>query len=145
MEAECRRRLEGTHDPETNVVVLTGAGGDLDEIRCLIDQPELFFQSMLDCPKPIIAKSNGHAMGLGATVALLCDICFAANHAKIADPHVLVGFTAGDGGAVIWPQLIGHAGLETSIAYEALSHFTRDHREAVDAMAEKRKPQFTGN
>jgi enoyl-CoA hydratase len=28
---------------------------------------------------------------------------------KIGDPHVSVGFTAGDGGAVIWPQLIGYA------------------------------------
>src|SRR5690606_37965827 len=29
--------------------------------------------------------------------------------AKIGDPHVSVGFVAGDGGAVIWPQLIGYA------------------------------------
>jgi enoyl-CoA hydratase len=26
-----------------------------------------------------------------------------------ADPHVSVGLVAGDGGAVIWPQLIGYA------------------------------------
>jgi enoyl-CoA hydratase len=52
---------------------------------------------------------NGAAIGLGATLALFCDIIFAANHAKIADPHVKVGFVAGDGGAVIWPQLIGYA------------------------------------
>src|SRR5208282_1831146 len=48
-------------------------------------------------------------MGLGATIALFCDLIIAANHAKIADPHVKVGFAAGDGGSVIWPQLIGYA------------------------------------
>ncbi|MBW8755440.1 MAG: enoyl-CoA hydratase/isomerase family protein, partial [Sphingomonadales bacterium] len=30
-------------------------------------------------------------------------------HARIADPHVKVGLSAGDGGAIIWPQLIGYA------------------------------------
>jgi enoyl-CoA hydratase len=57
----------------------------------------------------MIAKLNGPAVGLGATIALLCDVIFAAPTAKIGDPHVKVGFAAGDGGAVIWPHLIGHA------------------------------------
>jgi len=35
--------------------------------------------------------------------------CYAAEDAKIGDPHVKVGLVAGDGGAVIWPQLIGYA------------------------------------
>jgi len=112
-------------DPETSVLVVTGAGrafsagGDIEQMQNAIDRPDEFLQgmvqgkkllfSLLDCPKPVIAKVNGPAMGLGATVALFCDIIIAANHAKIADPHVRVGFTAGDGGAVIWPQLIGYA------------------------------------
>jgi enoyl-CoA hydratase len=112
-------------DAETRVMVLTGegrafsAGGNIDHMQTVIDRPELFLDSMarskalihsiLDCPKPIIAKVNGAAVGLGATIALFCDLIIAANHAKIADPHVKVGYTAGDGGAVIWPQLIGYA------------------------------------
>jgi enoyl-CoA hydratase len=64
--------------------------------------------SLLDCEKPVIAKLNGHATGLGATIALLCDVIFAADTAKIGDPHVSVGLVAGDGGALIWPQLIGY-------------------------------------
>ena len=47
--------------------------------------------------------------GLGATVALMCDIIIAAEEAKIGDPHVNAGLVAGDGGALIWPQLIGFA------------------------------------
>ena len=34
---------------------------------------------------------------------------FASDKAKIGDPHVLMGLSAGDGGAIIWPQLIGYA------------------------------------
>ena len=50
--------------------------------------------SMLELEKPLIAKVNGHASGLGATLALLCDVAFAADNAKIGDPHVAVGFVA---------------------------------------------------
>ncbi|TAK53595.1 MAG: enoyl-CoA hydratase/isomerase family protein [Gammaproteobacteria bacterium] len=112
-------------DEETKVLVITGAGrafsagGDVDYMQSLIDRPELFLEDIargkrllhgiLDCPCPIIAKVNGAAVGLGATIALFCDIVIAANHAKIADPHVKVGLVAGDGGAAIWPQLIGYA------------------------------------
>ena len=63
---------------------------------------------MLECDKPVIARVNGHAVGLGATVALMCDIIIAADTARIGDPHVNAGLVAGDG-ALIWPQLIGFA------------------------------------
>lgn len=112
-------------DPDVHVIVLTGAGrafssgGDIDWMQGMIDKPadfepssregKLIVYSMLECEKPIIAKVNGHATGLGATIALFCDVIFAAETAKIGDTHVKVGFSAGDGGAVIWPQLIGYA------------------------------------
>lgn len=114
-----------SNDPDSDVIVLTGAGrafcsgGDIDWMQKMIDDPRNFEKtaregkqivfSILDCEKPIIAKLNGHATGLGATIALFCDVIFATEKAKIGDPHVSVGFVAGDGGAVIWPQLIGYA------------------------------------
>jgi len=114
-----------SNDPDSDIVVLTGAGrafssgGDIGWMQDMIDQPGGFEQTgreakqivfgLIDCEKPVIAKLNGHATGLGATIALFCDVIFAAEHAKIGDPHVSVGFVAGDGGAVIWPQLIGYA------------------------------------
>jgi enoyl-CoA hydratase len=39
----------------------------------------------------------------------MCDIIFAAEGAKIGDPHVGLGLVAGDGGAAIWAQRIGLA------------------------------------
>jgi len=113
------------NDQDSDIIVLTGAGrafsagGDIDWMQKMIDIPNSFektarearhiIYSLLDCQKPIIAKINGHATGLGATIALFCDVIFASESAKIGDPHVSVGLVAGDGGAVIWPQLIGYA------------------------------------
>jgi enoyl-CoA hydratase len=74
----------------------------------VLEAKEIIF-SLLDCEKPIVAKVNGAAAGLGATLALFCDVIFMAQEAVIVDPHVRVGLVAGDGGAVIWPQLIGYA------------------------------------
>lgn len=112
-------------DPDSNVIVLTGAGrafsagGDLEFMEESQLDPVGFYEvlreartivmTLLDCDKPIICRLNGDAMGLGATIALLCDIIIANETARIGDPHVRAGLVAGDGGALIWPQLIGYA------------------------------------
>ncbi|MDB5857783.1 MAG: enoyl-CoA hydratase [Ramlibacter sp.] len=112
-------------DPDSDIVVLTGngsafcAGGDIEWMQASVDEPEEFERttreskdilfSQLDLEKPLICKLNGHATGLGASLALLCDIVLAAEEARIGDPHVSVGLVAGDGGALIWPQLVGYA------------------------------------
>lgn len=117
-------RFAGT-DEGSDVIVLTGAGrafsagGDLARMEECIADPSQFDReaadakrivfALLDLEKPVIARVNGHAVGLGATLALLCDVIFAADTARIGDPHVRVGLVAGDGGCVIWPQLIGFA------------------------------------
>lgn len=62
---------------------------------------------LLACQKPIISAVNGYAMGLGATVALLCDVVVAGRSAVFADTHVNMAIGAGDGGQVIWPLLMG--------------------------------------
>ena len=64
-------------------------------------------ENMLDVEQPIIGAINGDAVGLGATLALLCDITVVSEKARFADTHVKVGIVAGDGGALIWPLLIG--------------------------------------
>ena len=112
-------------DPDSDVVVLTGngaafcAGGDIDWMQSHVDDPDAFDRmgregkdivfGQLDLEKPLICKLNGHATGLGASLALLSDIVVASDEARIGDPHVSVGLVAGDGGALIWPQLVGYA------------------------------------
>lgn len=112
-------------DRQTAVVVLTGAGrafsagGDLAHTLSLLDDPPMikqefdlarrFVNSLLDVEQPVIARIHGDAVGLGATLALLCDLTVMADSARIGDPHVRVGLVAGDGGAVAWPLLVGYA------------------------------------
>jgi enoyl-CoA hydratase len=161
---------------------------------------------------PIVAAINGPAVGLGASLALLCDVIYMADTATIADPHVRVGIIAGDGGAAIWPLAVGPArakqylltgdpvpaaeaeriglvnrvvpgadlqdealafatrladaaplavqytkqavnklvkdalnvAFDTSTALEIVTFQSEDHREALAALREKRKPDFEG-
>jgi enoyl-CoA hydratase len=214
---------------DIDVVIFTGAGrafcagGNLEWMEETAADPRRFLPiieeikhivlSMLEFPKPLICRMNGDAVGLGATLALGCDIIIASEEARFGDPHVRVGLTAGDGAALILPHLIGHmrakemlligdlisaaegreyglinhvvpaaeldakvsqivtklargaqqairytkavlnsslrataiSQIDVAAAYEALTVMTADHKEALSAMREKRRPQFGGN
>jgi enoyl-CoA hydratase len=111
-------------ETEARAVVLTGrgrafsAGGDFAWFEQLQDLRQLeplrrdarqLVYDLLDVELPIVAALNGHAVGLGASIALLCDVIFMADTATLADPHVRVGIAAGDGGTLIWPLVLGPA------------------------------------
>lgn len=104
-------------------VVITGkgsafcAGGDINwfadmkdgDLDRLFVEARRIIVDMLEVPQPIITAVNGPAIGLGATLALFGDIIYMARGGVIADTHVLAGIAAGDGGAAIWPWLVGMA------------------------------------
>jgi enoyl-CoA hydratase len=109
-------------ESEARAVILTGvgsafsAGGDFDwfgELRTveaahhLRREAKQIIWDLLDVEIPILCALNGPAVGLGASIALLCDMVVMSDAAFIADPHVTVGLVAGDGGAAIWPLLMG--------------------------------------
>lgn len=113
-------------DPHIRVIVLTGAGkrafsagGDVTLMAADLNDPrramwldgmsleKSMLQILLNLRKPLITKINGSAYGLGATLAVLGDISIMAENAKIADTHVNAGLAAGDGGALLWPLLMG--------------------------------------
>jgi enoyl-CoA hydratase len=124
MHAELRRLFEELKDEDAaRAVILTGsgrafsAGGDFDwmagvrpeDLSGMRREGKQIIWNLLDVEVPIVAAVNGPAVGLGATLALLCDVIFMAEEAKLADPHVRVGIVAGDGGAVAWPLAVGPA------------------------------------
>ncbi len=109
-------------DRGARVAVLTGigrafsAGGDFAYIEELSNDADLRRESlthgrmivtgMAQCRLPIVAAVNGPAVGLGCSLVALSDISFIAQSAHLADPHVLVGLVAADGGPVTWPLMI---------------------------------------
>ncbi len=113
-------------DAGIEVVVLTGAGKGFcagadfkqmqdnndsaaydDGFSSLFVDGVAIARNILSVRRPMIAAVNGDAIGLGATIALFCDVVFMADTARIGDPHVAAGLVAGDGGAVLWPLLVG--------------------------------------
>jgi 2-(1,2-epoxy-1,2-dihydrophenyl)acetyl-CoA isomerase len=65
--------------------------------------------SVMDCEKPVIAAVNGTAAGLGAHLALACDLVVVADTAKFIEVFVRRGITPDGGGAYMLPRLIGLA------------------------------------
>ena len=114
-------RVRGNTEVRAVLFASTGkafsAGGDLDEIKrlqadaarraAMCDAGQRIIHALIDLPVPIIVALQGDAMGLGASVALGCDIIVASKTARIADPHVKVGLVAGDGGCLFWPAAMG--------------------------------------
>lgn len=111
-------------EEEARAVLLTGrgrafsAGGDFAWFPQLQDPARMealrrdakqLLWDLLDVEIPMVAAVNGHAMGLGASIALACDVILMADTATIGDPHVRVGLVAGDGGTALWPLAVGPA------------------------------------
>lgn len=110
-------------DASVRSIVLTGAGKafsaggnvpafirdseDPQRRRETLRAARRLLDAMAGCAKPMIAAVNGPAVGLGCSVALGCDIVLMAESAYLADPHVSLGLVAGDGGAALWPLMMG--------------------------------------
>jgi enoyl-CoA hydratase/carnithine racemase len=106
-------------DEDARAVVLTGsgrafsAGGSIDDFelyrtdfaarRKTLRNARRLVDDMLALHLPVIAAVNGPAVGLGCTLATLCDVVFIDEGTYLADPHVTVALVAGDGSAVTWP------------------------------------------
>ncbi|MFB7505493.1 enoyl-CoA hydratase/isomerase family protein [Streptomyces broussonetiae] len=111
-------------DPGIRALVLTGtgrgfcAGADLrgtgtverlpgDVARVLRLGAQRLIAAVLDCEKPVIAAVNGTAAGLGAHLALACDLVLAAESARFIEVFVRRGLVPDAGGAYLLPRLLG--------------------------------------
>ncbi|MGW1757222.1 enoyl-CoA hydratase/isomerase family protein [Streptomyces mirabilis] len=117
-------------DPDVRAVVITAtgrgfcAGADLrggsptgrppagervagDVARTIRLGAQRLIGAVLDCEKPVIAAVNGTAAGLGAHLALACDLVLAADSAKFIEVFVRRGLVPDGGGAYLLPRLIG--------------------------------------
>jgi enoyl-CoA hydratase len=109
-------------DDSVRVVVLTGAdeakafvaGADVTELRerGVVEQREAserprVYEAVADCPKPVVARVNGHALGGGCELAQACDVRIAREDAKLGQPEINLGLIPGGGGTQRLTRLVG--------------------------------------
>ncbi len=88
-EGRAARKIERYTDPRRAVTPAVGA--------------------MQACEKPTIAAVNGAAVGMGMDLALLCDMCIAAESARFGSYFVRRGVIGSVGGTWFLPRMIGLA------------------------------------
>lgn len=122
LEALEKTFAELEQDPDTGVVVLTGAGekafvagADIAELKALDSaaarvqalRGQAVYQRIESMPKPVIAAVNGFALGGGCELALACHVRVASENARFGLPEVSLGIIPGYGGTQRLPRLVG--------------------------------------
>lgn len=106
-------------DDTIAAIVLTGsekafaAGADIKEMQHNTYAKSIRTNFLSDwtnvtrIQKPIIAAVNGYALGGGCELAMMCDIIYAGDKAKFAQPEIALGTIPGAGGTQRLTRLIG--------------------------------------
>jgi len=111
--------LQANNDADVRVIVLTGtdefftSGNDLLDF---MNEPQIhekhpvvrFMRALQDSPKPIVAIVRGHAIGIGTTLLLHCDLVYTAEDARLQLPFVNLGLCPEYASSYLVPRLVGH-------------------------------------
>ncbi|HVN96645.1 MAG TPA: enoyl-CoA hydratase-related protein [Syntrophorhabdaceae bacterium] len=135
-----RQGLEqAKRDDTVRVIIVTGkgdtfcSGGDIKDMadgklqswdmkRFLWEGVHRIVLTLEDLDKPVIAAINGHAIGAGLDMALMCDLRICSDRAKLAESYITMGLVPGDGGAYFLPRIAGQSkALELLLTGDVLS------------------------
>ena len=127
MDEELRNAMcDADGDPETRVIIVTGAGrafcagqdlgdravapgGKLDLGASIEEYYAPLVRSLRALPLPVVCAVNGVAAGAGANLALACDLVLAAHSAVFYEPFCMLGLVPDTGGTWVLPRLVGTA------------------------------------
>ncbi len=121
---DCFKELE--HDNNCRVIILTGkgksfcAGADLNWMKSMVDYSKEenikdsnllldLYDLIYHCPKPVIAKVNGHAFGGGLGLFAVCDLAIAVPECKFAFSEAKLGIIPSVISTFIARRIIGIA------------------------------------
>lgn len=109
---------EAQSDPQVRVIVVHGydsyfcTGGTQKELLGIFhgelqfDQVPLY-RMFLDCPLPVIAAMQGHALGGGLAIGLFADLIVLAEESVYSANFMRYGFTPGMGATLVVPEKFG--------------------------------------
>lgn len=120
-----RHLAEARASSDVSAVVITGSGRafsagedlhelaetlpglDASEVRVHVEQLQDLTRLILAIDKPVIAAVNGLAVGVGAEIAVACDLRVAAESARFSFPEVSRGLFETNGVTWLLPRMIG--------------------------------------
>ena len=133
--------LTDAADPSVRAVLITGAGRGFSsgaDLKEMLEQgseggqiPDVgdmlrnryhpIIKGIRELPKPVVAAVNGPAVGIGASLALACDLIWAAESAIFGLAFVNIGLVPDGGSTVLVPVAAGKArALEMALLGEPI-------------------------
>lgn len=67
-----------------------------------------FLGSLLNFTKPLLAAVRGHAVGVGTTMLLHCDVVVASPSSRFSMPFTSLGLVPEAGSTMLFPALVGY-------------------------------------
>ncbi len=133
--------LEDSADPSVRSVLITGAGRGFSsgaDVKEMLEQgsrgerPDVgtmlreryhpIIKGIRELPKPVVAAVNGPAVGIGCSLALACDLIWAAESAIFGLAFVNIGLAPDGGSTLLVPVAVGKArALEMALLGEPVS------------------------
>jgi len=107
-------------DPGARCVLLRGEGGAFTSGNDLLDFMQSpptgtdspvfrFLSALVGFPKPLVAAVEGHAIGIGTTMLLHCDLVYASETARFQLPFVNLALVPEAAATFLLPRSLGHA------------------------------------
>ena len=121
-------------DDSVRAVILTGEGrgfcsgadlrggrGELEFRRVVTTEYNPLVRALRDLPKPVIAAVNGVAAGAGVSLALACDLVYAAEEARFILAFVKIGLVPDSGSTRALVRALGrHRAAQLIFSGESL-------------------------
>jgi len=105
--------------PAYKVVILIGydnyfaSGGTKDTLLAIQAgiakfTDERAYELALQCPIPVIAAMQGHAIGAGWALGMFADFILFSETSEYLSPYLEYGFTPGAGSTLVFPEAVGY-------------------------------------